>query len=318
MNQKLRCACGKSKKMPWCDGSHKNDDWACENVIEPQIKRAFLGAPDLLNLVKRLAWRFDGEVINATDKLSGQQLVIVEDGSTLATLQNTLKHLNFAEIYYVGVDFPTQVIAQALQFKAHIQVSDLLNDSFVTLESAIERWFAGDFSPHPSLRQQESIQADEYRCEVLKRVFISHAVADETFLLPVVASIRQVTQLDVFLCFDSINEGEKWRRQIDAALEQCELFIFIVSKASINSTYCAFETGCAISKDKRIVLISIDGSLPPAYISQLHCIDLQREINAKPWLDLKAALMAKVLEFTQESRGRIKGSEILKRKFFHI
>jgi hypothetical protein len=78
------------------------------------------------------------------------------------------------------------------------------------------------------------------------------------------------------------------------------LFIFIVSKASINSTYCAFETGCAISKNKRIVLIYIDGSLPPAYINQLHCIDLQREINAKPWLDLKAALMTKVLEFTQE------------------
>jgi hypothetical protein len=227
MNQKLRCACGKSKKMPWCDGSHKDDDWACENVIEPQIKRAFLGAPDLLNLVKRLAWRFDGEVINAADSLSGQQLVIVEDGSTLATLQNTLKHLNFAEIYYVGVDFPTQVIAQAFEFKAHIQVNDLLDDSFAALENTIERWFSGDFSPQPSHLQQESKQTNEYRCETLKHVFISHAVADETFLLPVVESIRQLTQLDVFLCFDSINEGEKWRRQINAALEECELFIHL-------------------------------------------------------------------------------------------
>lgn len=288
MNKRIRCACGKSRAMPWCDGSHNNEQWACEPQVHHSVNRAFYAPPALTNLAKRLAWRFDGEVISPGDKVSGKQLVVIDDGSDLNWLKQTRQDFEFEQSFYIGIDFTADILAHALGFSHHLTLNGSLLDIFVALESNLAPWFNG----------KSPVAEPHIQCEALKRVFVSHAVADEALLLPVVDSLRQLTELDLFLCFDSIEKGEKWRRQIDGALNKSELFIYVISKASVQSTYCAYEVGCAHSLNKPICLISIDGTLPPAYISQIHCIDIQREISAKPWLDVKSALMLELLNFT--------------------
>lgn len=298
MSKKIRCACGKSQVMPWCDGSHKNENWACEPVQKHQVNRAFFSTSGLLNLAKRLAWRFDGDLVMAGENVQGKRLIVIDDGSSLPRLKESLSEFKFEQTLFVGIDLAAATVANALDIEHHLELTGSLTDIYVQLESTVEQWYQG--RPVKSNRSLD--------CPQLNKMFISHAVADETLLLPMANSLRELTEMDVFMCFDSIEKGEKWRRQIESALRDCELFVMIVSKSSIQSTYCAFETGSAISLGKPICLISIDGSLPPAYISQIHCIDLMREIAAKPWLDIQSALMLQLLAYTEKMCHSVKAN----------
>jgi len=296
MNNKIRCACGKSQQMPWCDGSHKNSQWDCESQIQQPIARGILCAPALANLAKRICWRFDAQAmqLNMPQNLPndskssvqlGNYLVIIDDGSGINQLKQTLASVEFQQVLYVAIDFEPQAIATALGIKQYVNLSGELLDIFVQLESMLAKWYQGSLS----------FEHQPLGCPSLKRLFISHAVADESVILPAIESLRQLTDIEVFMCFDSIKTGEKWRRQIDSSLTKSDVFISMISASSLPSTYCAYEVGFAQALQKPMYLISLDGSLPPAFISHIHALDLPREIAAKPWLDQQSSLIMQLI-----------------------
>ncbi len=286
MKQKIRCACGKSKSLPWCDGSHKGEDWVCDISTNPKIELGFVGSSGLVNLLKRLAWRFDGEVLDSNSDTRAKKLIIIEDGSSLVQLKRNTSRLNFESSYIIGIDLAVKKIATMLASQFSASVSGELSNIFFQCENIIDSW----------LNQNDNDIPIKNTKTIPNQLFISHSVADEGLLLPVVNTLRELTEQSVFLCFDSIEGGEKWRRKITSALQESDKFILVVSDDSVKSTFCAFETGYALSQGKEIIMISIDGTQPPAYISHLQCIDLQRQVNAMKWLDIESALSRSLLE----------------------
>ncbi len=289
MTNKLRCICGKSKQLPWCDGSHKEDDWACEVKTEQQLQLVIMGPHSLTNLTKRLAWRFEATVYNHQQSLKGDTLIILDDGTGLASLPTILTGLTFEKIYFIGLGVDLSHAAVNLNLTDSTVVNIEPAKLFFEIETKVNQWLNGVQHHTPTMIPSP-----------YKNIFISHAVTDEALLVPVVTAARELTGLNIFMCFDSIQQGDKWRRKINSTLNEADLFIFVISKDSLRSTYCAFETGMALSQNKPIRLISLDSSLPPAYISHLHAIDLPRQMRNLAWLNLPSALLKNLLEIIHQ------------------
>ena len=61
--------------------------------------------------------------------------------------------------------------------------------------------------------------------------------------------------------------------EIVGALTARDLFVVLLSEASLASPFCAFEIGYASALGKPLHLISLDGSLPPVFVQHLHAVD---------------------------------------------
>lgn len=104
----------------------------------------------------------------------------------------------------------------------------------------------------------------------LPRVFVSHAVSDEAVILPVVDRLRALYGLEAFVCADSIADGADWAGAIAAALEASDCFLLLLSAAVRRSHFCSFEVGYAVGKGVPLRIISLDGTLPPAFVQHVH------------------------------------------------
>jgi hypothetical protein len=119
---------------------------------------------------------------------------------------------------------------------------------------------------------------------LLPPIFLSHAVEDEAEVLPLVQHLRKHAGASVFLCADSIQPGTQWSPSIERELRGCGIFFMVISKASLQSQYCAFEVGMAVALEKPLALLSLDGSPPPAFVQNLQVMDVDRLNRRKPWL----------------------------------
>jgi len=131
---------------------------------------------------------------------------------------------------------------------------------------------------------------------VAPRLFLTHSVADEGRLFPVVECLRQQYQLSVFVCADSIAPGTDWQTEIRNQLERCDRMLFLSSGAANRSTFCGFEAGMATALGKPIHVINLDGTRLPDYLQQIQAIDVTRLQSRKPWLTTEDALLEACLE----------------------
>ena len=83
---------------------------------------------------------------------------------------------------------------------------------------------------------------------------------------------------------DSIDPGTDWQAVIRRELRSRDLFLFISSKASKGSAFCAFEAGVATALDKPIRIVSLDGGSPPTHLQKIQAMDVKRLRMRKPWL----------------------------------
>ena len=99
------------------------------------------------------------------------------------------------------------------------------------------------------------------------RVFVSHNVNDKT---SAEAFVRFFTRLGLepeeIACFSftetAFDLGSQWQDEINAAVEQSELFIVLYSQHFRFSHICQKELGMALAFKKPIYWISVDGSFP--------------------------------------------------------
>jgi hypothetical protein len=123
------------------------------------------------------------------------------------------------------------------------------------------------------------------------RVFLSHAVADEATLFPVVEALREYFGLRLFVCADSIPPGSQWHREILREAQACDLFLFVNSVAASTSSFCAFEAGIAVALNKHVHVVSLDGTNSPAHLHDIQAIDAIRLRDRKPWLTSADAVL---------------------------
>jgi hypothetical protein len=130
-----------------------------------------------------------------------------------------------------------------------------------------------------------------------QKIFLSHSIDDEGHWIPVLHELRTLLEHEVFSCSDSILSGSNWYKKIVVSLTQCDWVLFLISKNSLVSNFCAFEIGMARALRKPILLVSIDDSQPPSYAQDIQMEMLSRYCGTKPWLTLEEGLVDCILSF---------------------
>lgn len=97
-------------------------------------------------------------------------------------------------------------------------------------------------------------------------VFISYSRKDIAFARLIRSALEQA-QVDTWIDWERIPIGERWWQEITEAIQSANVFIFIISKHSIQSTVCKDEIYLAIENHKRIIPIIVD-NLNPTEVSQ--------------------------------------------------
>jgi serine/threonine protein kinase len=275
------CICGRSAQLPACDGSHQSEDWTC--VTPERVPFIFSASERYHNLATKLAAHHRGLTSFADNKnVVGEVLVTIVDGTDLD---------------FVGVD------ADHIEARRHIVItlgiaSEHLGGLFPGTEIV-------DFSDVDPLHAFRKISAWLARDEaaplaraapVLRSAFLSHAVQDEPLILSVKDFLVNYYDANVFTCADSIPPGADWQAKILEALREKEIFVFLLSQASLGSHFCSFELGVASALGRELYVLSLDGSSPPVFIQHIQAIDVARIARTRPWLETGDVLLEELLK----------------------
>lgn len=97
-------------------------------------------------------------------------------------------------------------------------------------------------------------------------VFISYSRKDIAFARLIHASFQR-NQIDTWIDWERIPVGQNWWKEICEAIDQSNVFMFIISQNSLGSTVCKDEINHALKNNKRIIPILVD-NLGPEVVAQ--------------------------------------------------
>lgn len=90
-----------------------------------------------------------------------------------------------------------------------------------------------------------------------KKVFISHSQKDKK-IAEIICSTLETEDIGCWIAPRDIPYGNDWAGEITSAIENSELFVFILSENSNNSRQCPKEISIADNANKPIICIKID------------------------------------------------------------
>lgn len=108
-----------------------------------------------------------------------------------------------------------------------------------------------------------------------KKIFISYKRQDRDLVFPIVDEIKKKTSVDCWIDLDGIESGDQFEHVIIQALKSCDILLFMMSKQSIApyidprtgkadpsvSTWTEREVKFALDRKKRVIPVSIDGTM---------------------------------------------------------
>lgn len=118
------------------------------------------------------------------------------------------------------------------------------------------------------------------------KIFISYNYSDKE-ISSTIFSFLKTKRFTIHDVDRSLYGGERIDRRISELIENCNIFIFIISKKSIDSDWSRRELNMAFQYDKTIIPIlieRIDSSNIPNVLRSIKYIDMNQE-NKKPALD---------------------------------
>lgn len=149
--------------------------------------------------------------------------------------------------------------------------------------------------------------------------FISHSSQDRFVAHEFATALRRLG-ISPFLAHDDLPVATSWREELLRNLQNCEIFVALLSRDFRESEWCAMECGFILSRKEVIILpYSIDGTLPFGFLSAIQggFIDIQHDLkesriraslrkainiqNPGIFLDI---LGSKLATFTTEKQGR--------------
>lgn len=107
-----------------------------------------------------------------------------------------------------------------------------------------------------------------------KKIFISHAHEDRA-IAGILKTCLESLGYQAFVAHDDITPSKQWMDEIINAMNECGVFVVIVSSYSNKSQWVNQEIGYAIAKNGFIVPIKIDMEDPKAMISTIQALRIQ-------------------------------------------
>lgn len=114
----------------------------------------------------------------------------------------------------------------------------------------------------------------------MSRIFISHATADNAKTRAIIEWIvsQGWPREEIFVDFDDIDGGQRWREALKKAASRCEAVVFLVSPTWRQRDWCGAEAFAVQMLYKKIIPVLIEPTPPEAYRDLLtveyHLIDL--------------------------------------------
>lgn len=106
--------------------------------------------------------------------------------------------------------------------------------------------------------------------------FISYQTADKR----VARHLKDVladAEIGSFLAHEDISVSEEWRLKILEEIRKVDIFICLLSKNYLRSSWCAQESGiAAFRKDLPIIPLSLDGTKPRGFIAHIQSVKVDR------------------------------------------
>jgi hypothetical protein len=107
--------------------------------------------------------------------------------------------------------------------------------------------------------------------------FVSYQT-DDRHVAGQVQQILQGVGIRSFLAHEDIEVSEEWRIRILEELEEADVFVCILSKSYLRSQWCTQEAGIAAYKKRMTVIpLSIDGTVPQAFMGNIQCAKVDSE-----------------------------------------
>jgi hypothetical protein len=113
---------------------------------------------------------------------------------------------------------------------------------------------------------------------VTRKAFLSYSMADKH----IAAAVKKLLEAYAFECFmahDDLQVSEKWRERILDELQQCDVFVPLLSTNFKGSEWCAQEVGVVMGRPGVLVVpLILDGTTPYGFIASIQ----GTRIDAKP------------------------------------
>jgi len=104
------------------------------------------------------------------------------------------------------------------------------------------------------------------------KIFLSYSNADKK-LAGQIKKIIENNGLDVFLAHDDIEPSEEWVKTILSELNECDVFIPLLTKKFNKSNWTDQETGFALCRDIPIISLKVDVD-PHGFIAKFQALRL--------------------------------------------
>src|SRR5262245_59076894 len=92
----------------------------------------------------------------------------------------------------------------------------------------------------------------EWESATVSDVFISYSRTDQSFVRHLVAAL-QAAGRNVWVDWNDILPSAKWHEEINAAIDDADAFVFVISPDSLSSQTCSLELAHALDARKRII-----------------------------------------------------------------
>lgn len=129
----------------------------------------------------------------------------------------------------------------------------------------------------PLLEHLELGIADEPKSLSLNKAFISYSNLDKEIAGRIKAVLRNYA-IESFMAHDDIEVSQVWMSRILSEVQDCGIFICLLSKNFLSSHFCLQETGIASSiTGLCVVPLSIDGTTPPGFLNKFQSAKISSE-----------------------------------------
>lgn len=109
-------------------------------------------------------------------------------------------------------------------------------------------------------------------------IFISYGRKDARDLALRLRDDLEAAGFTIWLDLSEVPSGGDFTRHIEQAIDQCDVFLALLSQASADSTWCRSEQLRALRKGKRVIplLVQADAE-PPLYLEPMNFLDFSDE-----------------------------------------
>lgn len=122
-------------------------------------------------------------------------------------------------------------------------------------------------------------------------IFVSYSRVDRTITEELASRLRRTYGHEHVWFDENLRAGQDWWDEIVAQIDQCDVFLLLISPESLDSKYCMLELEEARKRRKHIipVLVRARTNVPP-HIKNLHMIKMERGVDVDSLTDLQAAI----------------------------